>query len=174
MLASFTEPTTKQDQFLQAYDKHADAIYRYCYFRVYQKQLAEDLVQDTFMRVWQYLAKGHQVDSMKAFLYTTARNLIIDTKRKSKPQISIEESEEHGSFLVDKDAQMIYDHLDAQIIYDVLHALTSEDQELIILRYIEGYKPKEIAVLLGETPNVISVRLHRAKKEFKTVCRPTV
>lgn len=61
-------------QFLAAYDEWADAIYRHCFFRVYSKERAEELVQDTFMKTWQYLEKGNEVENLKAFLYKVAKS----------------------------------------------------------------------------------------------------
>ncbi|MBX4200907.1 RNA polymerase sigma factor, partial [Candidatus Parcubacteria bacterium] len=74
----------RQQEFLDAYKQHADAIYRHCYFRVYNKDLAEDLTQETFIKTWKYIVEGKKVDNIKAFLYRVAVNLIIDHSRKKK------------------------------------------------------------------------------------------
>src|SRR6185369_164461 len=77
-------------EFLEAYDTYADALYKHCFFRVYSATRAEELVQDTFMKTWDYLAKGKDIENLRAFLYKTANNLIIDYSRK-KREISLEQ-----------------------------------------------------------------------------------
>src|SRR5579863_136343 len=72
----------KEKEFLEAYQHYADAIYRHCYFRVYNKELAEDLTQETFIKTWKYITEGKEIKNLKAFLYKVAVNLIIDNSRK--------------------------------------------------------------------------------------------
>ena len=74
----------KEKEFLQAFEKYADDIYRHCYFRVYDKELAEDLVQETFIKTWKYIISGEEIKNIRAFLYKVAVNLIIDNSRKKK------------------------------------------------------------------------------------------
>src|SRR3989344_7992799 len=75
-----------KDALLKAYESHAEAIYRHCYFRVFRKELAEELMQDTFMRAWEYMGNGNKIDNVRAFLYKIANNLIIDYSRKKKEE----------------------------------------------------------------------------------------
>ena len=76
--------TDKEQQFLEAHTQHSDAIFRYCYYRVFDREKAKDYVQETYLRTWKYLAEGRKVDNIRAFLYRTATNLIIDESRKKK------------------------------------------------------------------------------------------
>ena len=66
-----------QEGFLNAYDAYADAIYRHCFFRVFSKERAEELAQETFMKTWEYVARGNVIENYKAFLYRVTNNLII-------------------------------------------------------------------------------------------------
>jgi DNA-directed RNA polymerase specialized sigma24 family protein len=84
-----------ENEFMQAYDNFADAIFRHCYYRVFDRERGKDLMQETFMRAWQYLNKGEKVLNMRAFLYRIANNLIIDESRKKKEQ-SLEQLQEAG------------------------------------------------------------------------------
>src|ERR1044071_643544 len=79
-----------ENEFLAAYDSYSQALYKHCFFRVYSAAKAEELVQDTFMKTWDYIRKGHKVENLKAFLYKTANNLIIDYSRK-KRDVSLEQ-----------------------------------------------------------------------------------
>lgn len=81
--------------FLKAYDDYSQAIFRYCYFRVFDREQARDLVQETFMKTWEYLASGKEVQNLRAFLYKVANNMVIDLSRKKK-SLSIEDLAEKG------------------------------------------------------------------------------
>lgn len=150
-------------EFMDAYEKYADAIYRHCFFRVYSKGKAEELVQETFMKAWQYLAEGKKVDNMKAFLYHIATNLIIDESRKKKEEsldvlLAISDAFEpslDGRRVIEQSALM-------HEIRTVIEKLPQEYKEVVIMRYIDDLDPREIAEALGISANNVSVRLHRA------------
>lgn len=157
-----------ETMFLEAYERHADAIFRYCYYRVYDREKALDLAQETFTRVWKHLTEGNIIKNLRAFLFTTARNLIIDSSRRRR-ELSLDELKENG-FEPSADA---CEHQAMQI--DVKHAiiklqeLKEEYREAVYMRYVEGLKPREIAEITGESQNIISVRIHRGVKQLKTL-----
>ena len=76
----------QENQFLKAYDAYSESIYRHCFFRVWRKGRAEELLQETFLRLWTYLIKGNKVENIRALLYKIANNLIIDESRKKKEE----------------------------------------------------------------------------------------
>lgn len=162
-----------KDKFIKAYDAHADAIFRHCMIRVASKDRAEDLTQETFVRVWQYLEKGEQVENVKAFLYKVANNLIIDQARKKKEE-RLEEMIEsqrmkEPSHPGHKDIER---GLLLKQVLASMQGLPEEQQQLITMRFIDDLDPKEIAEALGITANNASVRINRAvaalKAKFKT------
>lgn len=157
-----------QKQFLAAYDQYADAIYRHCFFRVFSKPLAEELTQETFMKTWQYLEKGKEVENLRAFLYRVANNLIIDHVRKRK--------EERLDVLLENSADLepAYDGRKdletAELARDVINELQNireDDREILVMRYLDQLEIQEIAVALDMTPNNVSVRLNRAMKVLR-------
>ncbi|MEK7614875.1 MAG: sigma-70 family RNA polymerase sigma factor [Patescibacteria group bacterium] len=158
-----------KEQFLKAYEASADAIYRYCFFRVRNNStVAEDVVQETFMKVWRYLCEGNEVGNMRALLYQTARNTIIDRhKRKDATNTSLDALHEQGFDAVGQDAQSIFTEIDCNQLLSEMDHLEEEEKEILVLRYVEGHGPKEIAAILGKTPNQVSVRIHRAKQILK-------
>ncbi len=161
--------SNKQTQeFLDAYEKYAEAIYRHCFFRVYSKTRAEELMQETFMKTWQYLRNGADIENLRAFLYRVANNLVIDLSRKKKEDSLDALLEESDAFEPSEDGRVIAEQ--KALLRDVLHTmekLSKEEREILTMRYIDDLDPKDIAVVLNITPNNASVRLNRAMHALK-------
>lgn len=150
-----------EKKFLKAYDNFADAIFRHCYFRIYDRERALDLMQDTFIKTWGYLARGNEIENLRAFLYRVANNLIIDNARKKKP-ISLEGMQEEGFQLTAENLENTQARIDAKITLALLARIDKKHRDIIVMRYIDELSPKEIAEITGQTENNVSVRLHRA------------
>ncbi len=155
-----------------AYEQYADAIFRHCYFRVFSRERGKELMQETFLRTWQYLSEGKTVDNMRAFLYRIANNLIIDESRK-KRESSLEALQEAGFDPPGEDGNTKASKLlEEQRILETLSKLDHPYREVFVMRHIDGLKPAEIAGMLGESANTISVRLHRATEQLRTFLKP--
>ncbi len=155
-----------EQDFIKHYNQHSDAIFRHCYFRVYDRETALDLVQETFTKTWAYLAEGNNIKNIRAFLYRTATNLIIDRSRKA-PVDSLQQLQDQGFEPPTDSKTKIEASIDLAILLKVIGRLDVIYQEVIRLRYIDGLKPREIAEIMGESANVISVRLHRGLAQLE-------
>jgi RNA polymerase sigma-70 factor (ECF subfamily) len=153
-------------QFLSAYDAYGNAIFRFCVLKVSNRELAQDLSQEVFMRYWQSLRKGEDFKNERAYLYTLARNLVIDWYRKKK-EASLDALTDAGLEFKGDGAHSITDKSEVREILEVIDKLDEDDREALLLRFVEGFSPKEIAELLDESANVISVRIHRALKKVQ-------
>lgn len=158
-----------QKQFLDAYENYQAAIYRHCFFRVYSKTRAEELVQETYMRAWQYLAQGKVVENLRAFLYRVANNLIIDESRKKKEdslEVLMEKSPAYEPFYEGGKS------IEKQVLYheviEGMKFLPEDYREILMLRYIDDLDPKEIAEILDTNANNVSVKINRAVKALKS------
>lgn len=131
-----------------------DKIYRYCYFKVNNRCLAEDLTQETFLRYFaqtSYVNRGKQL----AYLYTIARNLCIDFYRKTvQAECSGEAFTEGGYGGRWKMAEQLSDNPMEQVetvlqLQMAVQTLPMEMQELILLRYVNELSVKEICKITG-------------------------
>ena len=155
-----------EQEFLRIYDAYADAIFRHCYYRVFDREQARDLVQESFMRTWQYATQGKEIKNVRAFLYRVANNLIIDESRKKK-SVSLEVLQETGWEPSSEEHLQLDVNIDASAMLNVINQLEHEHREVLIMRYVDNLKPKEIAAILEVSPNVVSVRIHRAMKQLR-------
>jgi len=156
-----------EKMFLEAYDSYADAIYRHCYFRVFSKARAQELMQETFMKTWQYLADGKEVQNIRAFLYQVANNLVIDESRKKK-EASLDAMLEDDRFEPPSEAHKDVERgATAKELLSAIHSLDPTDREVLTLRYVDDLDPKEIAQILNIQANAVSVRIHRALEKAR-------
>lgn len=152
--------------FLKFYEELAEPIFRHCYFRVRSREIAEDLTQESFMRLWNYLAKGNKVENPKAFLYRIAGNLIVDHYREKK-ESSLDALSEGGYDPKGEDADAVTAYAAGEHARAILRKLDAPYRETMILRYIDGLSVGEIAQIVGESENAVSVRIHRGIAKMK-------
>lgn len=162
-------------QFRDAFERHSDELFRHCSMRIADKERALELTQDVFLRAWEYAQKeDSQIREWRPFLYRILRNLIIDEYRKGKIhslEAMVEDSEsgdietlmpaDEGNTL-----EAAMERFDAKRAVAQLKKLPDLYREALTMRYIDGLSPKEIAGMLGESENVVSVRIHRGLKKL--------
>ena len=147
--------------FIKIYDQNADRIFRHIYFRLQDRERALELMQDTFLKTFVYLKTGKTVENMVAFLYKVANNLLIDEYKKNKPQ-SLDEMRENFDFDPGNDEFIeIKKQLDADSIIELVGKIPHSYQTVVVMRYVDDLAVKEIAKILGESENGISVKIHR-------------
>ena len=157
-----------EEEFLKAYDEYSDAIFRHCYFRVFDRERGKDLMQETFMRAWEYLAKGEKVLNMRALLYRMANNLIIDESRK-KREASLEALQEEGFDPSNDDSQHMKNRIEYSRVLGSLKHLDDSYRDIIVMRYVNDLSPSEIAEVTGESANTVSVRIYRGLKQLRSI-----
>lgn len=158
---------SKEQIFIEAYDEHADAIFRYCLFRVYDREKAKELMQETFTKTWEYIIKDNQIINIRAFLYKVAHNICVNEVMRNKAY-SLDEMMESTGFDPEEDKiASPSDKAELRILFEKLHELPIEERELLTLRYIDDLKVNEIAKFLNKLPNTISVKISRAENSLK-------
>lgn len=158
---------TIKEQFLKMYEDYSDAIFRHCYFRVgYDRERAKDLVQETFSKTWSYLAQGKKVETPKPFLYKVATNLIINFYHQKK-EISLDNLQAEGFDPGFDNRESLENFLAGRQVIKELDQLDSKYSQALTMRYVDDLSPKEIAEVLGESENVVSVRIHRGLQKIK-------
>jgi RNA polymerase sigma-70 factor, ECF subfamily len=163
-----TERQRDEKNFLTLYEDCADAVLRHCYYRVHDRELAKDLTQESFTRVWNALSGGTKIDNMKAFLFRTANNLIIDYYRKKK-EASLDALAEEGFDPASSDHEHVEDLALAREALEAVSELEESYRNIILMRYVSDLSIGEIAEIIGESENVVSVRIHRGVKKLQRI-----
>jgi len=164
-----------EESFLKAFDEYADALFRHASIRISDHERAIELVHDTFTKAWGYVRNGNTVEVYRPFLYKVLGNLIIDEYRRRKTESldSLLENEgmDSGKFkdLQEGSLEESLVALDAQRVVEAIQALPILYRETLTLRFVDGLGPKEIADLIEETENVVSVRINRGVKLLRDI-----
>jgi RNA polymerase sigma-70 factor (ECF subfamily) len=161
-----------EKMFLQAYDDYADALFRHAVLRVRDRDLAKDLVQETFAKTWDYLAKGKSIDHVRAFLYRALHNTLVDAMRK-KRAVSLDAMHEEDGFDPPDETHDPTPEVreEAKVALRLLASLDELYRVPITMRYVDSLTPGEIATLLGVSENVVSVRIHRGLKQLRELSK---
>ena len=161
---------SQEQQLIDAYQNHSDALFRYCVFKVSDRELANDPVQETFVRAWQYLVKNGTVDNFKAFLYKIMTNLVIDEYRKRAAPDSLETLREEEGFDpgIDDTGRWI-DMIDGAQAIAMIQKIPAPYGEAVFMRYVEELSLSEIAAITGERENTIAVHIHRGLEKLRVL-----
>lgn len=155
----------KKQEFIAAYSQYSDDIFRYLLFRVYDRGVAKELVQEAFTRTWKYISEGKEIKNIRAFVYKTAYHLAIDESRKKK-ESSLDFLLESGFNVPDNQSIDRREKIDCLAAMQELEKLEEDFREVLLLRHVEGLGVKEIAEILDLSENIISVRIHRGLKQL--------
>ena len=151
--------------FGELYEQFIDKIFRFVFFRVGRREVAEDLTQTVFLKALEHIKGFRKESQFSSWLFTIARNSIIDYYRSRKPVYSLGEFDE----LVAKDNTQDYES--KEILVETLNAirrLKEEEQEVIILHSVEEYSFEEIARITKKSPGALRILKHRALRKLKT------
>ena len=158
-----------EDILLAAHDAYSDAIFRHCYYKTGERELAQDLTQEVYLKAWSYMQAKKPIINMRAFLYKLSDNLVIDWYRKKKTQ-SLDALAEQGFEPADGNVR-VEEKAEMELALARLNRLSADDQKLIVWRFVEDCTPAEIAGMLGVNENTVSVRLHRALKRLRELMK---
>ncbi len=148
------------EAFSQLYGFYFEKIYKFIYFRVNHKEAAEDLCEDVFVRAWSKI-KHVSEESFGGWLYSIAKNRIIDYYRQNKSTVDLSEVEnilEAEENIVDR-ANLQFDQ---KLLLEMVKKLPPDQQIIIQLKFIEGLENSEISELIAKKEGAIRVLQHRA------------
>jgi RNA polymerase sigma-70 factor (ECF subfamily) len=169
-----------EEEFKEGFERYADELFRHASIRLSDRERALEITQDAFLKAWEYAKRGEEIRELRPFLYRTLRNLIIDEYRKHKTHSLESMLEDHEGASIE--ALMPHDdtntleaavtRFESKRALQHLSKLPDAYCEVLTLRYVESLTPKEIAGIIGESENVVSVRIHRGLKKLKTLLEP--
>lgn len=142
--------------------------------RGFDQSIIEDIVQESFFRLWKCANSKTVIKNVKAYLYQTARNCALDYKRsfQKKKELSFEELQQDGieelilETSVDVEGEFARNHNEA-IIHSFINDLQEPERRIFILRFFYGYTIREIAKEVNLEEDNVESRIRRRKKELQ-------
>ena len=145
----------------EIYNLFFKKIYRFIFFRVGHKEVAEDLAEEVFLKGFSKISSINESAALEGWLYQIARNLVIDYYRQKKSTVALEEIEntlEYETNVVD----VVNLQEQQKIFLKLLKELGAEQQVVIKLKFFEELENSEIAELMGKNEGAVRVIQHRA------------
>lgn len=159
--------------FDELYDKYHHDVFQFLFYMVRNKELAEDLVQEVYIRVLKSYDRFEGKSSEKTWLFSIARNVAIDSFRKQKgwKQRLLDKFDWSSNQLKDDHPlpeEMALKNEEIQRIYACLEKCTVDQRLVIVMRYIQELTISETAESLGWTESKVKTTQHRALKVLRT------
>lgn len=145
-----------------------DKLFRLALRITLNREEAEDIVQDTLIKVWNSRDKWQQLESIEAYSLTIARNLSLDRIKKMENQngsLEDEKTEKPDTTSNPSERMIQKDKLD--IVKRMIDELPEKQRSCIQLRDIEGKAYKDIALILGITEEQVKINIFRARQTIK-------
>ena len=157
-----------QAAFAELYEQFLSPVYRYAFYRLGNRADAEDLAEQVFLQAWATIDRFRwQGKPFLAWLYALAHNLVIDGRRRMKPAQSLD----HDEYPLDVEspgaARDMTDWMDAELLAPAICRLTPEQQQVINLKFIEGFDTAQVARLMDRREGTIRALQLRALQSLR-------
>ncbi len=155
------------EAFGRIYDVFADRIYRHIYYRTGNGEDARDLTQEVFAKAWQVLPKYKKTGTpFLGWLFTISHNRVIDYYRTKKDHAYLDNEIELPAGGISPEEYAESSFTQQQIRRAILQ-LPEEQQQVVIMTFIEGYGYSEVAAALNKSEGNVRVMVHRALKKMQ-------
>jgi RNA polymerase sigma-70 factor (ECF subfamily) len=152
--------------FGRLYDATLDRIYRYVFFRVTDTELAEDLTSQVFLKAWENLRRYKPGGPFVAWLYTIARNTVIDHYRTRKQSVPLDQTVIKDDPELDEKVDLKHD---IGILQEAMQELTEDQREVLTLRFLADMETGEIAERMQKSEGAIRALQMRALQALAKV-----
>ena len=153
------------DALQRLYDAVGNQVYGFALSLVRSPQDAEDVLQETFLRIHAHAVQYRPQGKPLAWIFTIARHAAMDKKRRRPPTQPLTDAEE----AVDLSAVERADH--RLLLTSLLNHLSEEDRQILILHAAVGLTFREIAAVMGKLPNTVLSRYHRALNRLQSIVK---
>ena len=153
------------EAFGQLYDRYVDTVFRFIYFRVNDRALAEDFTSETFLRALRRITTiSYQGRDIGAWFVTIARNIILDHMKSARHRLEITDGgHRRGRPRREPSPETaVLDLLTSERLMAAVKQLGDEQRECVMLRFMQGFSVSETAAVMGKNDGAIKALQHRA------------
>jgi RNA polymerase sigma-70 factor, ECF subfamily len=159
------------EAFGKLYDQYVDSVFRFIYYRVNDRALAEDFTSETFLRALRRISSiTYQGRDIGAWFITIARNIVFDHTKSARFRLELTTGEVIEGDEVDAGPELaVLTHLTNARLLEAVNSLGEEQKECIVLRFLNGLSVAETATVMGKNDGAIKALQHRAVKRLASV-----
>jgi|SRR3989344_3513050 len=158
------------EYFGMLYDHYLTPIYRFVFLKIGTKAETEDLVHEIFLSAWKNIEDyDHLGFPFSSWLYQIARHKVIDHYRTKKNNLNIENVSEENLKVVNIIENELDKNLDLNKIKDAIKQLNEDQQNVLIMRFVEDLSYEEISAVLDKSEGAIRLIQHRAIQSLKQI-----
>ena len=156
------------EAFGQLYDRYVDTVFRFVYFRVNDRALAEDFTSETFLRALRRISTiSYQGRDIGAWFITIARNIILDHMKSARHRLEITTSDSPESNDREPSTEdAVLETLASEHLLTAVKQLGDEQRECVMLRFVHGLSVSETANVMGKNDGAIKALQHRAVRKL--------
>lgn len=165
-MAHLEHESEQQLKLAAAHQSYNKELNLHSFFKIGDRGISENLVQDTFVKTWSYLLRGGKIDIMKAFLYHVLNHLIVDEYRKHKTT-SLDNLLEKGFEPSNNNSERFLKVLDGKAALLLIQHLPETYQKIMRMKYTQDLSLKEMSLITGQSKNTIAVKAHRGLEKLK-------
>lgn len=158
--------------FVSLYNRYKDAVYGFCLKMAGDDALAQDVMQETFLRVYENRERLMKAGAFKSWLFTIARNQCLNQLRKTKRSVPLESTPEPIAQPAHTPVSKLEKSDQIALINHCLEQLKPSYREVIILREYQNLSYKEIAAVTRSTLSAVKSRLFKARRTLGDLLEP--
>ncbi len=137
--------------FADLYESHLNQVFRYFYYRLGQREDAEDLTEQTFLKAWQAIGGyDYRGAPFAAWIFRIAHNLLVDHRRRRSPAEKLDDDLEVADDSAGPE-EVAAQRLEAQELGQALRQLSDVEQSVVTLRFIHGLEHRTVARIVGKS-----------------------
>jgi len=156
-------------EFTVIYNRHKTKLYNYALKMLYDKMLCDDIIQNTFVKLFENLEKVHNKESIQYWLFTTARNEIYSHFRDKKSHVDqfFTEDSDEVEISLEKNIHDDFEEKELrELIMNELNKMTIEQRDVFLLKEYGGFSYKEISRIIGIDEELVKSRLYKTRQKL--------
>lgn len=154
--------------FAELYARHGGRVYAFCLRFLGNRDEAQDVYQDTFIRFFESASEDREMTNVPGFLLKIARNLCLNARRNSKKTVTVEDY--HAALKAPETEKTEF----LELITTAMDMLPDEYREVFVLREYQGLSYQEIAEIVDTSLANVKVRIFRAKQRIRQILAPYI
>ncbi|WP_375480433.1 sigma-70 family RNA polymerase sigma factor [uncultured Jatrophihabitans sp.] len=156
------------EAFGQLYDRYVDVVFRFIYYRVNDRALAEDFTSETFLRALRRISGiSYQGRDIGAWFVTIARNIVLDHVKSARNRLETPTADTlEGRERQPSTESAVLAHLQSEQLMAAVSQLGGDQRECVLLRFVQGMSVSETAQIMGKNDGAIKALQHRAVRKL--------